>query len=162
MSMPLSRAATRKRRRLYILLAGLTMVGIAVALVLTAFEDSVVFFYSPSDLQARQMEPGLRVRLGGLVAEGSVQPQPDGISTRFTVTDLKHTVDVVYTGILPDLFREGQGVVVEGAFQADGGFRASEVLAKHDETYMPPEVADALKRAGRWKHAEEPPGASGR
>ncbi|MGE4219492.1 MAG: cytochrome c maturation protein CcmE [Alphaproteobacteria bacterium] len=162
MSGPVSRAATRKRRRLYILLAALTMVGIAVALVLTAFEDSVVFFYSPSDLQSRQMEPGRRLRLGGLVAEGSVRPQPDGISTRFTVTDMKHSVDVVYTGLLPDLFREGQGVVVEGSFLPEGGFRAAEVLAKHDETYMPPEVADALKRAGRWKHAEEPPGGTGR
>ena len=156
MSAPVSRAATRKRRRLYMLLAGLSMLGIAAALVLTAFEDSIVFFYSPSDIQTKTMEPGRRLRLGGLVAEGSVRPQPDGVSTRFTVTDMQHAVEVTYTGLLPDLFREGQGVVVEGAFEAGGGFRAAEVLAKHDETYMPPEVADALKRAGRWKHAEDP------
>ena len=152
-----SRAMTRKRRRLYAVLAGLIMLGIAVALVLTALRDSVVFFYSPSDLAAKQTAPGQRIRIGGLVAEGSVAKSEDGLATRFVVTDMKAQVPVRYSGILPDLFREGQGVVVEGRLEPDGSFEASEILAKHDENYMPPEVADALKRAGRWKHAEQPP-----
>ena len=152
-----NRAMTRKRRRLYAVLAGLMMLGIAAALVLTALRDSVVFFYSPSDLAAKQTAPGQRIRVGGLVAEGSVAKSEDGLATRFVVTDMKAQVPVRYSGILPDLFREGQGVVVEGRLEPDGSFQASEVLAKHDENYMPPEVADALKRAGRWKHAEQPP-----
>ena len=152
-----SRAMTRKRRRLYAVLAGLMMLGIAVALALTALRDSVVFFYSPSDLAAKDVAPGQRIRIGGLVAEGSVAKSQDGLTTRFTVTDMKAQVPVRYSGILPDLFREGQGVVVEGRMEPGGSFQASEVLAKHDENYMPPEVADALKRAGRWKHADEQP-----
>ena len=151
------RAMTRKRRRLYAVFAGLMMLGIAAALVLTALRDSVVFFYSPSDLAGKQIAPGQRIRIGGLVAEGSVGKSEDGLATRFTVTDMKAAVPVSYSGILPDLFREGQGVVVEGRLEPGGSFQASEVLAKHDENYMPPEVADALKRAGRWKHADEPP-----
>lgn len=148
---------TRKRRRLYAVLAGLMMLGIAAALVLTALRDSVVFFYSPSDLAGKQLAPGQRIRIGGLVAEGSVAKSPDGVATRFIVTDMKAEIPVSYSGILPDLFREGQGVVVEGRLEPGGAFQASEVLAKHDENYMPPEVADALKRAGRWKHADEQP-----
>jgi cytochrome c-type biogenesis protein CcmE len=152
-----SRTMTRKRRRLYAVLAGLMMLGIAVALALTALRDSVVFFYSPSDLAAKDIASGQRIRIGGLVAEGSVAKSQDGLTTRFTVTDMKAQVPVRYSGILPDLFREGQGVVVEGRMEPGGSFQASEVLAKHDENYMPPEVADALKRAGRWKHADEQP-----
>ncbi|MGH6620312.1 MAG: cytochrome c maturation protein CcmE [Alphaproteobacteria bacterium] len=148
---------TRKRRRLYAVLAGLMMLGIAAALVLTALRDSVVFFYSPSDLAGKQLAAGQRIRIGGLVAAGSVAKSPDGVATRFTVTDMKAEIPVSYSGILPDLFREGQGVVVEGRLEPGGAFQASEVLAKHDENYMPPEVADALKRAGRWKHADEQP-----
>jgi len=142
-----------KRRRLWFVVTGLATLGIAAALVLTAFEDNLVFFYSPSDLAEKDVAPGRRIRLGGLVEEGSVERQ--GETTRFVITDLSHTVAVSYTGILPDLFREGQGVVTEGTLEAGGRFRASEVLAKHDETYMPKEVADALKESGQWRHAEE-------
>lgn len=136
------RAMTRKRRRLYAVLAGLMMLGIAAALVLTALRDSVVFFYSPSDLAGKQLAPGQRIRIGGLVAEGSVGKSRDGLATRFTVTDMKAEVPVSYSGILPDLFREGQGVLVQGELGADGIFQADQVLAKHDENYMPPELAD--------------------
>jgi cytochrome c-type biogenesis protein CcmE len=152
-----TRPATRKRRRLYAVLAGLTMLGVAVALVLTALRDSVVFFYSPTDLAHKTIAVNQHIRIGGLVAAGSVAKSADGRTTRFTVTDMKSEVPVSYTGVLPDLFREGQGVVVEGKLQPGGALLASEVLAKHDEKYMPPEVADALKRAGLWKHADEKP-----
>ncbi|WP_420403645.1 cytochrome c maturation protein CcmE [Nisaea sp.] len=145
---------TPKRRRLSIVLIGLTMLGAAAALVLTAFEENLVFFFSPTDLQAKEVGPDRRIRVGGLVAENSVASFENGLRTEFTVTDLEHSVKVVYRGALPDLFREGQGVVAEGKF--DGGvFNASEVLAKHDENYMPREVADALKKSGRWQHATE-------
>lgn len=145
------RPRARKRRRLYAVIAGLLMLGVAAALVLTALEDSLVFFYSPSDLQTKQVAAGQRIRLGGLVAEGSVEKLPDGLTTDFVITDLERTVKVRYRGVLPDLFREGQGVVAEGRLDTAGKFVADEVLAKHDENYMPPEVADALKRSGRWK-----------
>ena len=148
---------TRKRRRLYAVLAGLGMLGIAVALVLTGLRDNLVFFYSPTDLAEKSVSANQRIRIGGLVLAGSVTKSADGHTTRFSVTDMKSTVPVSYTGILPDLFREGQGVVAEGTLQADGQFQASEVLAKHDEKYMPPEVADALKKSGYWKHADEKP-----
>ena len=150
-----SRPATRKRRRLYAVLAGLVMLGVAAALVLTALSDNIVFFYSPSDLAKKEIADNQRIRIGGLVAEGSVTKLDNGQTTRFTVTDLQATLAVRYTGVLPDLFREGQGVVAEGVIGPDGEFRATEVLAKHDENYMPPEVADALKRSGKWKHAED-------
>ncbi|MEI8395327.1 MAG: cytochrome c maturation protein CcmE [Rhodospirillaceae bacterium] len=137
----------KKKRRLIILLAALFGLGTAAALILTAFQDNLVFFYSPSDLKERPA--GDRAfRLGGLVEKGSVVRQPDGVTVRFTVTDFKATVAVSYRGILPSLFREGQGVVAEGRLRPDGLFEAREVLAKHDEKYMPPEVTDALKRAG--------------
>ena len=123
--------------------------GLAVALVLSAFSDSLVFFYSPTDIATRDVEPGRRLRLGGLVEEGSVTR--DGGTVNFIVTDLTETVQVSFTGILPDLFREGQGVVTEGSLQADGRFLATNVLAKHDETYLPKEVAEALKASGRWR-----------
>ena len=130
------------------------------ALVLTAFEDSIVFFYSPSDLvekqaSAERIKPSQLLRIGGLVEEGSVSRAPDGVTNLFTVTDLKHTVKVAYKGILPDLFREGQGIVSAGNLRPDGLFIATEVLAKHDEKYMPPEVADALKKSGQWQHMEK-------
>ncbi len=142
---------TRKRRRLYFVLAGMAALGLAAALVLNAFEDSIVFFYSPSDVAAKRLPPDRRFRLGGLVEPGSVEKQ--GMTTRFAVTDNARRITVSYTGMLPDLFREGQGVVAEGRLGADGVFLASQVLAKHDEKYMPPEVADAIKRAGAW-HGE--------
>ena len=149
---------TRKRRRLYVLLACGIGLGSAAALTLTAFSDNLVFFVSPSDIAAKGGN-GRSVRLGGLVEQGSVQRGNDGAT--FKVTDGDHSIVVKYAGILPDLFREGQGVVTLGALLPDGTFRASEVLAKHDETYMPKEVAEALKKSGRWNpNAGPPPPAS--
>ncbi len=139
---------TRKKRRLYTVGLGMLLLGGAAALTLSAFEDNLVFFYAPADLQTKQVEEGRRFRLGGMVEEGSVRK--DGETVHFIVTDYSATVPVVYTGILPDLFREGQGVVTEGALGPDGTFRAAEVLAKHDENYMPPEVAEALEKSGKW------------
>ncbi len=142
------------RRRLVFVVAGLAVLGAAAALVLNAFQDSVVFFLSPSELAARPAPPGRAIRLGGLVEAGSLER--DGTMVRFKVTDLVRDIRVAYTGILPDLFREGQGVVCEGKLLPDGTFAAASVLAKHDERYMPPEVADALKKSGRWQEGAEP------
>ena len=159
---------TRKRRRLWVLLLCLLGLGTSTALVLTAFSDNLVFFVSPSDL-AKAQPSGRTVRLGGLVEQGSVQRVTQGKATAtFKVTDGAASITVTYAGLLPDLFREGQGVVTLGTLQPDGSFRASEVLAKHDETYMPKEVAEALKKAGHWNPAEgkpppslsQPPGTS--
>jgi len=147
----LGRAATRKRKRLYVVLAGMTMLGVAVALMLTAFRDNIVFFYTPSELTDKTFGPDRRVRLGGLVEDGSVAKSDDGVTTRFVITDNIATIDVVYTGILPDLFREGQGVVAEGHLGPDGSLQATEVLAKHDENYMPREVAEKIKESGHWQ-----------
>ena len=141
----------RKTLRLYLLTASLCLLGIAVGLGLYAFQSRIVYFFSPSDIAADRPEAGRVVRLGGLVEAGSIERSGDGSTIHFKVTDLKNTVDVTYRGVLPDLFRESQGVVVEGAYGADGKFTASEVLAKHDEKYMPPEVAKALKESGRWQ-----------
>lgn len=141
---------TRKKRRLYMLLLALTGLGTATALTLTAFEENVAFFFSPSDLVIKP--PGdKRVRVGGLVEGGSVVKVDDGVTTRFTITDTAHSVTITTARPLPDLFREGQGVLVEGRLGSDGVFVASEVLAKHDEKYMPKEVADALKASGQFK-----------
>jgi cytochrome c-type biogenesis protein CcmE len=150
---------TRKRRRLWILLACGLGLGSAATLALFAFSDSLVFFLAPSDLATKAPAPGRTFRLGGLVEQGSVQRiAVDGRPTaQFLVGDGAASVEVTYGGILPDLFREGQGVVALGAMQPDGTFRASEVLAKHDETYMPKEVADALKKSGHWNPAAGPP-----
>jgi cytochrome c-type biogenesis protein CcmE len=142
---------TRKRRRLYILLLCLIGLGSAAALTLTAFQDNLVFFYSPTDLVEKQVPRERNLRLGGLVETGSVERVAGSTEVRFRVTDLQNVVQVVYAGALPDLFREGQGVVAQGQFTAEGVFRAREVLAKHDENYMPPEVAESLKRSGRWQ-----------
>jgi len=152
---------TRKRRRLWLLLACGVGLGSATALTLSAFSDSLVFFVTPSDL-ASKGAGGRTVRLGGLVEQGSVEKSAVGRpSVRFRVTDGTDAVTVTYVGILPDLFREGQGVVTLGSLQPDGTFRASEVLAKHDETYMPKNVEDALKRSGHWNpNAGPPPPAS--
>ena len=148
---------TRKKRRLIILLVCGTGVGSAAALTLSAFSDNLVFFVSPSDL-AKSGPNGRQARLGGLVKQGTVEKSSGGrAAARFEVTDGNASVPVIYKGILPDLFREGQGVVVLGVEQSDGVFRASEVLAKHDETYMPKEVAEALKKSGRWNPASGPP-----
>ncbi len=144
-----------RRKRLALLAAAMAGLGITAALVLAAFEDNLVFFYSPSDLKEKAIAPDRRVRLGGLVETGSVARE--GATVRFRVTDGANGVAVTYTGVLPDLFREGQGVVAEGALGPDGGFRATSVLAKHDETYMPREVADALKKAGHWQGTQAKP-----
>ena len=140
----------RKRRRLYFALALVLAGAGGAALVLTALKDHVLYFYSPSDLAAKHVPAGVDFRIGGLVQQGSVKRGP-GAEVHFVVTDGRHAVPVEYDGVLPDLFREGQGVVAAGALDGSGMFDASEVLAKHDERYMPPDVVDALKRAGRWK-----------
>jgi cytochrome c-type biogenesis protein CcmE len=148
---------TRKRRRLWIVLACGVGLGSATALVLTAFNDTLVFFVSPSDL-GKTGRSGRTVRLGGLVEQNSVtRGTTANAATTFRVTDGASAVTVTYSGILPDLFREGQGVVTLGTLRPDGVFAASEVLAKHDETYMPKEVADALKKSGHWNPAAGPP-----
>jgi len=150
---------TRKRRRLWIVLACGVGLGSATALGLSAFSDNIVFFVSPSDLETHPRQPGRTLRLGGLVEAGSVQRgEQRGVPTaRFRITDGREAVTVTYAGILPDLFREGQGAVMLGALQPDGTFHASEVLAKHDESYMPKDVADALKKAGEWRPEQGPP-----
>jgi cytochrome c-type biogenesis protein CcmE len=140
---------SRKQRRLSLIGAAFAVLAVAVALVLFALKDSIVFFNSPTELVEKQIKPGQRVRIGGLVKEGSVA-RGNNLAVRFEVTDGKSTVGVAYRGLLPDLFREGQGVVAEGALDAEGIFEADSVLAKHDESYMPREVADALKKQGHW------------
>jgi cytochrome c-type biogenesis protein CcmE len=148
---------TRKRRRLWIVVACGIGLGSATALVLLAFNDNLVFFVSPSGL-AKTGPTGRTVRLGGLVEQNTVvRASGNTTATTFRVTDGAKSVTVTYNGILPDLFREGQGVVTLGTLRADGVFVASEVLAKHDETYMPKEVADALKKSGHWNPASGPP-----
>ncbi|WP_374369080.1 cytochrome c maturation protein CcmE [Dongia sp.] len=141
----------RKTLRLYLLVISLALLGIATALVLNAFNRELVFFFSPSDIAADQPAAGKTIRLGGLVEVDSVTKLDDGATVSFRVTDLTSSLDVAYRGVLPDLFREGQGVVVQGAFNESGRFVATEVLAKHDENYLPPEVAKALKESGRWQ-----------
>jgi cytochrome c-type biogenesis protein CcmE len=139
----------RRRRRLVLIGAALAILSLAAALALTALRESIVFFVTPSELAAKPAESGKRLRIGGLVKEGSLVRE--GLSARFEVTDGNASFPVMYRGILPDLFREQQGVVAEGAFDAAGIFRADTVLAKHDERYMPKEVADALKKQGVWR-----------
>ena len=152
-------AKARRRKRLALAVGALLAVGGTTALVLTAFQDSLVFFYSPSELAAKPPAPDRRVRIGGLVEAGSLEK--NGQDVRFRITDTARSVIVTYRGLLPDLFREGQGVVAQGTLAADGSFRANEVLAKHDATYMPPEVAEALKKSGRWKEGEPAPSHPG-
>jgi cytochrome c-type biogenesis protein CcmE len=134
-----------RHKRFALIAAGLAVLGIATALILSAFRQNLVFFFSPSDIAAHKAPAERSFRVGGMVETGSVKR--DGVSVRFIVTDTAHTVPVVYQGILPDLFREGKGVVAQGKLGADGVFHASEVLAKHDENYMPPEAAQALEQA---------------
>lgn len=146
---------TRKQKRLAVIAGGMGFILAAVLLIMFAFGQSVAYFYMPGDIAKASIPPGTRIRLGGLVAEGSVV-RGGGSTVSFKVTDGNTEIPVSYTGILPDLFREGQGVVTEGRF-ADGGqdFTADTVLAKHDENYMPKDVADRLKEQGLWQHAEE-------
>lgn len=143
-----------KMLRLYLLVASLGLLGVAVGLALYASQSEIVYFFSPSEIAADRPETGRVVRLGGLVEMGSVQRSGDGATISFNVTDLKNTVSVTYRGVLPDLFREGQGVVVQGSAGSDEIFTANEVLAKHDETYIPPEVAKALRESGRWQEGQ--------
>ena len=144
---------TRKQRRATFILTSLAILSAGFGLVLYAMRDNIVFFYSPSDIIEKSVAPDTRIRLGGMVEKGSLK-NTSPTSITFVVTDFVKTVRVSYTGILPDLFREGQGVVAEGTLQPDGSFIADTVLAKHDEKYMPPEVAESLKKAGRWQEGE--------
>jgi cytochrome c-type biogenesis protein CcmE len=146
---------THKQQRALLLIGGLALLGIAAGLVLYALNDSIVFFYTPSEALARHVAEGQRFRLGGLVEKGSVRHDSNDAVT-FTVTDRDRAMAVSYQGQLPDLFREGQGVVAEGRLGTGGVFQADSVLAKHDETYMPKEVADALKAKGVWKEGSTP------
>jgi len=141
---------TRKQRRVVLIGTSLGVLAIAVGLVLFALRDSIVFFYTPTEVTQKHLNTGQRFRLGGLVEDGSVK-RGEGTSVSFAITDKRSTLPVTFTGVLPDLFREGQGVVAEGTLGSDGVFRADSVLAKHDEKYMPPEVAKKLKEQGLWR-----------
>ena len=144
---------TRKEQRLTLILSGLAILGLATGLFLYALRDTIVFFYTPSEVAEKHIEPGERIRLGGLVEKGSLV-RNQGTTVKFIVTDTTKTMPVVYSGQLPDLFREGQGVVAEGKLDQAGTLIADTVLAKHDERYMPKEVADALKAKGVWREGE--------
>jgi cytochrome c-type biogenesis protein CcmE len=141
----------RKRQRLLLVTLALVLLGGATGLVLLALSDSIAFFVTPTDIATDRVEVDRRFRLGGLVVPGSVERSGDAGTVAFALTDQVNQVRVRYQGLLPDLFREGQGIVAQGRLAEDGVFVASEVLAKHDESYMPPEVADALKQAGVWR-----------
>ena len=141
---------TRKQRRAVLIGTCLGVLALAVGLMLMALRDSIVFFYTPTEVAEKHVDAGKRFRLGGLVEDGSLK-RGEGTTISFVVTDKRATLPVTYTGVLPDLFREGQGVVAEGMLNADGVFHADSVLAKHDEKYMPPEVADKLKEQGLWR-----------
>jgi cytochrome c-type biogenesis protein CcmE len=147
---------TRKQQRLGLLALGMASLGGATALVLVAFSDNLVFFYSPSELKTKAVAADRRVRIGGLVEMQSLSRGPDGRRVSFRVTDGASVLAVVYDGMLPDLFREGQGVVAEGNLRSDGVFAATTVLAKHDENYMPREVVEALKKSGHWQEGAAP------
>jgi cytochrome c-type biogenesis protein CcmE len=146
-----------KHKRLFFVSFGLALLGGAVALALVALQDTVTFFFTPSQAAERGIQPGQRVRLGGLVEEKSIKKLADGVTVAFRVTDNAKTVTVHYKGVLPDLFREKQGVVVQGAFRPDQTFVATTVLAKHDENYVPKELADELKKQGLWQHDKAKP-----
>ncbi len=146
---------TRKQRRGIMIGGGVIVLMIAGLLVMTALRDTIVFFHTPSDVKAGKVKDGQRFRLGGIVLEGSIK-RGAGTDVGFAVTDKGSTLEVTYRGVLPDLFREGQGVVAEGRIDQGGVFRADTVLAKHDENYMPPEVAKALKEQGLWQHDGKP------
>lgn len=147
-------AMTRKKQRTLMIVGGLVVLGIAVAIIGTSLRDTIVFFYTPTEVAAKNISPSTRFRLGGLVKEGSVI-RGEGTTVSFTVTDTTQTVKVKFTGNLPDLFREGQGVVTEGKLDRSGTFIADNVLAKHDENYMPKEVADSLKKQGLWQKTKD-------
>jgi cytochrome c-type biogenesis protein CcmE len=136
-----------RHRRFAWIGAGVVAFGIAVALVLNAFQSNLVFFYTPSQVVAQEAPKARPFRIGGLVEEGSLERDPNSLTIHFRVTDTAQTIPVTYTGLLPDLFKEGKGVVAQGTLGADGAFHATEVLAKHDENYMPPEAKDAIEKA---------------
>ncbi len=142
-----------RSKRALAIAVGLAALGIASALVLNAFNSNLVFFFSPSQVAANEAPRARSFRIGGLVEEGSIQREAKGLTTRFVVTDLAKTIPVTYTGLLPDLFKEGKGVVAQGKLGADGIFRADQVLAKHDENYMPPEAASALKNGSQQSNS---------
>ena len=144
---------TRKQKRISVILGGLAMLGVAAGLVLYALRDSIVFFYTPSEISEKGIKPGQRLRIGGLVEKGSVK-KSDGTAVNFVVTDTIKALAVTFNGQLPDLFREGQGVVAEGVLDAGGTFRADTVLAKHDENYMPKDLSDKLKEKGVWQETK--------
>ena len=150
---------TRKQRRAVVIAGGLVMIGIAVALVLSALKTQVTFFMSPTDILTNAPAPGTRIRLGGLVETGSYH-RGGGAQATFRITDGAKSLPVSYNDVLPDLFKEGQGAVAEGVMAPDGVFMADKVLAKHDEKYMPPEVADALKKSGHWQETGGKPKAA--
>ena len=137
-----------RQKRFALIAAGVAALGIAAFLVLSAFEKNLVFFFTPTQVVQQEAPKGKTFRIGGLVQPGTVKRQPDGVTVQFIVTDTATSMPVTYRGILPDLFREGKGVVAQGRVGPDGTFIASEVLAKHDENYMPPEAAEAIRRAG--------------
>ena len=145
----------RRHKRLGFIIAGLASLGIAAALALNAFQDNLVFFFSPSQVAAKEAPVGRTFRVGGLVQEGTVKRDTDGLTVRFTVTDTAQSIPVVYKGILPDLFKEGKGCVAQGKIEADGVFYADQVLAKHDENYMPPEAGQAIDNAKAAKTVVE-------
>ena len=136
-----------RHKRIALIAGALAALGLAVALILNAFQSNLVFFFTPTQVTAHEAPQGRSFRIGGMVEEGSLKRQPDGVTVRFVVTDTVKSVPVSFKGILPDLFKEGKGVVAQGKLDAEGVFNASEVLAKHDENYMPPEAADAMERA---------------
>ena len=136
---------TPRQKRMVTVVAILAGVGVATAFALQAFQKNLLYYYSPSQIQAGEAPDARVFRVGGLVENGSLKREPGSLEVRFTLTDFAHQVGVSYTGVLPDLFREGQGVIARGKLRADGTFVAEEVLAKHDENYMPPEVKDSLK-----------------
>jgi cytochrome c-type biogenesis protein CcmE len=136
-----------RTKRIAMVAGGLLALGTAAGLILAAFQQNLVFFFTPTQVAAREAPLGKTFRIGGMVEKGSVIRQPDGVTVRFIVTDTAKTMPVMYRGALPDLFREGKGVVAQGRIGSDGVFQATEILAKHDENYMPPEAADAVKRA---------------
>jgi cytochrome c-type biogenesis protein CcmE len=151
-----------RHQRMIAIAAGLALIAIAAALVLNAFQGNVVFFFSPSEVAAKKAPVDRTFRVGGMVEKGSLKRRADGLTVEFIVTDTAKTIPVVYSGILPDLFKEGKGVVAQGKLGPDGAFHASEVLAKHDENYMPPEAAHALSQAEAEKAAKSivPPGGN--
>lgn len=158
-AVPVKRKMTRKQRRLMLIGAAGLVLCLAAGLVLVAMRDSIVFFYGPAEITEKALSPGTRMRMGGLVEAGSVERGANQ-QVAFSVTDGKATLKVSYKGLLPDLFREGQGVVTEGVYEGAGRFRADTVLAKHDETYMPREVADALKKQGHWQPEASKPASA--